>query len=162
MIDLQPQYLDIPSARDGGRRIAYLYAPGRDADRPGLVWFNGLKSVMTSTKATALADWAAREGLAMLRFDYSGHGQSSGTFTDGTPGQWLEDAIAVLKQVARGPQIFVGSSMGGWIALLILRAISRADPMAAGLVPVGGAVLIAPAWDMTEALMVAAIPTRCA
>ena len=153
MTDLQPQYLDVPSERGGVRRIAYLYAPGTDAARPGLVWFSGLKSVMTSTKATALADWAAREGLSILRFDYSGHGQSSGSFADGTPGQWLADAIAVLKQVASGPQIFVGSSMGGWIALLILRAITRADPMARGLPRVGGAVLIAPAWDMTEALM---------
>lgn len=153
MIDLQPQYLDVPAGRSGARRIAYLYAPGTDKDRPGLVWFSGLKSVMTSTKATALAEWAARDGLSMLRFDYSGHGQSGGAFTDGTAGQWLEDSITVLKQVARGPQIFVGSSMGGWIALLILRAIAGTDPMAAGLIPVSGAVLIAPAWDMTEALM---------
>lgn len=153
MIDLQPQNLNVPARGGGTRRIAYLYAPGTGKDRPGLVWLSGLKSVMTGTKATALAEWAGREGLSMLRFDYSGHGHSGGAFTDGTPGQWLEDAVAVLKQVARGPQILVGSSMGGWIALLILRAIASANAMAAGLSPVGGAVLIAPAWDMTEALM---------
>lgn len=153
MTDRQPQFLDVPS-RDGEmRRIAYLSEPGEDRSRPGLVWFSGFNSVMTSTKASALAGWAATQGLSMVRFDYSGHGQSGGAFTDGTIGQWLEESIAVLKNVAHGPQILVGSSMGGWIVLLILRAIANASPMAAGLAPVRGAVLIAPAWDMTQELM---------
>jgi pimeloyl-ACP methyl ester carboxylesterase len=89
----------------------------------------------------------------MLRFDYSGHGQSEGAFIEGTISQWLGDSIAVLEELAEGPQILVGSSMGGWIALLLLRAIAEEAPIAANLPEIAGAVLIAPAWDMTETLM---------
>jgi pimeloyl-ACP methyl ester carboxylesterase len=153
MSEPQPQFLDVDGAKGKRRRIAYLNEPRESSGRPGLVWLCGFNSVMTSTKASALAGWAAREGRSLLRFDYSGHGASEGEFAEGTIGQWLEDAMAVLKQVARGPQILVGSSMGGWIALLILRAVAQGEPAAKGLPEIRGAVLIAPAWDMTEELM---------
>jgi pimeloyl-ACP methyl ester carboxylesterase len=145
-----PRYLEL-RGRDGAvRRIAYLKEAG--GTTPGVVWLGGFKSEMTGTKAGALAEWGAREDVPVLRFDYSGHGASSGDFTEGTIGRWLEDSLAVLQQAAEGPQILVGSSMGGWIALLILRAIARGEAAAADLPPVRGAVLIAPAWDMTEEL----------
>jgi len=108
-------------------------------------------SDMASTKATAVVAWAARQGLSSTVFDYSGHGISSGKFTDGTIGRWLEEAIAVFSRVARGPQVIVGSSMGGHIALLLLRKLAKDATEHAARVK--GAVLIAPAWDMTEELM---------
>lgn len=153
MSDPRPAFLEVTGADGAVRRIAYLNEPRDASGRPGLVWLCGFNSVMTSTKVSALADWAAREGRSLLRFDYSGHGASEGEFADGTIGRWLEEAMAVLREVARGPQILVGSSMGGWIALLILRAIAHGDPAAEGLPEIRGAVLIAPAWDMTEELM---------
>jgi pimeloyl-ACP methyl ester carboxylesterase len=108
---------------------------------------------MTSTKVSALHEWAAQTNRSMLRFDYSGHGASDGKFADGTIGQWLEESLAILREVAQGPQILVGSSMGGWLVLLILRAIVNRERMVQNLCPIEGAVLIAPAWDMTEELM---------
>lgn len=98
-----------------GRQIAYARIEGRS---PGLMFFGGFNSDMTGTKATALEAYCAARGQAFVRFDYSGHGASSGQFEDGTIGDWAADAIAVLDQVAVGPQIIVGSSMGGWIGLL--------------------------------------------
>jgi pimeloyl-ACP methyl ester carboxylesterase len=103
---------------------------------------------MTSTKASALAAWAKQQGLALLRFDYSGHGRSGGELQEGSISRWLEEAEAVFTQLSRGPQVLVGSSMGGYIALLLLRnllarAASEAERIRA-------LVLIAPAWDMTE------------
>jgi pimeloyl-ACP methyl ester carboxylesterase len=118
---------------------------------PGLVWLGGYKSDMKGTKAVALADWAARHRRACVRFDYSGHGESQGAFTDGTIGRWLAESLAVFEAFCRGPQILVGSSMGGWIALLMVRALrQRAAP---GPATVSGLVLIAPAVDFTEELM---------
>lgn len=118
---------------------------------PGLFWLSGYNSDMNGTKAQALAHWAEQTGRACLRFDYSGHGESSGEFTDGTIGRWLEEAIAVFDAYARGPHIVVGSSMGGWLALLMVRALrARA---AGGAASVAGLVLIAPAVDFTEELM---------
>lgn len=149
----EPQFLDLGEGRTQ-RRIAYLRTHGRL--EPGLVWLPGLKSDMVSTKATALSEWAAREGRAMLRFDYSGHGLSGGDFEQGTVGQWLEETLAVLRRLARGTQILVGSSMGGWIALLALHALARSTGADYGRVV--GCVLIAPAWDMTEELMWKAFP----
>ncbi len=132
------------------RRIATIAQPGR-SDRTGLIWLPGFKSDMASTKASALADWCSSRNLGFTRFDYSGHGRSEGRFEDGTISRWLEEADAVLKQLAVGPQILVGSSMGGYIALLLLRLMKAralsSDPEIAAL------VLIAPAWDMTEELM---------
>ena len=86
-----------------------------------------------------------------MRFDYSGHGESGGNFTDGTIGRWLEDSLGVFDAFARGPQILVGSSMGGWIALLMVRALRQRQQTRAA--SVAGLVLIAPAVDFTEELM---------
>jgi pimeloyl-ACP methyl ester carboxylesterase len=105
---------------------------------------------MKGTKAEALAHWAGESGRACTRFDYSGHGESGGAFTDGTIGRWLEDALAVFG-ACRGPQILVGSSMGGWLALLVVSALRQRSP--APPASVAGLVLIAPAVDFTEELM---------
>jgi pimeloyl-ACP methyl ester carboxylesterase len=118
---------------------------------PGLFWLGGYKSDMKGSKAQALADWAQNEGRAYLRFDYSGHGESGGAFTDGTIGRWLEDSLAVFDTYACGPQILVGSSMGGWLALLLVRALQRRGQT--GPANAAGLVLIAPAIDFTEELM---------
>lgn len=103
-------------------------------------------SDMASGKATALAAFAAAHGLAMTRFDYSGHGRSSGRIAEQTIGTWLEEAETVVARLTAGPQVLVGSSMGGWIALLLARKLAPAGRLA-------GLVVIAPAWDMTERLM---------
>lgn len=128
-------------AREGGTHVAYLKRDGR---APGIVWLGGFKSEMTATKATALDAWAEGEGLAFVRFDYYGHGASSGNFREGTVSRWLDDTLAVLDELTTGPQIVVGSSMGGWLALLA--ALARPDRVAALL-------LIAPATDFTEELL---------
>ena len=120
-----------------GRRIAYHLRAG---DGPGVVFLGGFRSDMSGTKALYLQDWAARSGRGFLRFDYSGHGQSSGAFEDGAIGDWFEDALAVLA-LTSGPQVLVGSSMGGWIALLLARAVPER---------VAGVVGIAAAPDFTE------------
>ncbi len=130
------------------RRIAVR---ARSGGAPGLFWLGGFKSDMRGTKAVALDAWAARNGRAMVRFDYSGHGESGGSFTDGTIGRWLEESTAVFRCCCEGPQVAIGSSMGGWIALLLARALTRqAD---AGGPTLAGLVLIAPAVDFTEELM---------
>lgn len=121
-----------------GRRIAYHRHPGQG---PGMVFLGGFKSDMTGTKAQFLEGWAQDRGRAFLRFDYSGHGQSSGDFLDGCIGDWFADALAVLDGLTQGPQVLVGSSMGGWIALLLARA--RPERVAA-------LVGIAAAPDFTE------------
>jgi pimeloyl-ACP methyl ester carboxylesterase len=127
------------------RRIAYLAGAG---STPGVMWLSGFCSDMTSTKASALAAWASQQGLASLRFDYSGHGHSGGRLQDGTIGRWLEEAEAVFTQLSRGPQVLVGSSMGGYIALLLLRSLLARSTSEAQRIR--ALVLIAPAWDMTE------------
>jgi pimeloyl-ACP methyl ester carboxylesterase len=118
---------------------------------PGLFWLGGYKSDMKGTKAVALADWAAQQKRTCVRFDYSGHGESEGAFTDGTIGRWLADSLAVFDACCNGPQILIGSSMGGWLALLLTRELKRRN--AAGAASVAGMVLIAPAVDFTEELM---------
>jgi pimeloyl-ACP methyl ester carboxylesterase len=142
---------------------------------PGLFWLSGYNSDMKGTKAEALAGWAEAQGRAFVRFDYSGHGESGGAFVDGTIGRWVADSLAVFDACCRGPQILVGSSMGGWLALLMVRALRRRPPPLpppqAGegsfMLPppqageggvgapasVAGMVLIAPAVDFTEELM---------
>jgi pimeloyl-ACP methyl ester carboxylesterase len=150
-------FLDIggPSAP---RRIAVRRLEGAS---PGLFWLGGFKSDMKGTKAAALAQWAAAHGRACVRFDYSGHGESGGAFTDGTIGRWLEDSIAVFEAFCRGPQIVVGSSMGGWIALLLVQELRRrAQSGQAPLASIAGLVLIAPAVDFTEALMWQRFPRK--
>jgi pimeloyl-ACP methyl ester carboxylesterase len=122
----------------------------RDGGGPGLFWMGGFKSDMKGTKAAALDDWAKAHGRAMVRFDYSGHGESGGAFTDGTIGRWLEESMAVFEACCRGPQVAIGSSMGGWLALLLMRALAERPAPDATIV---GLVLIAPAVDFTEELM---------
>jgi len=125
------------------REIAVLRREGR---APGLFWLGGFGSTMTGSKATAVDAFAAETGLAVTRFDYSGHGASGGAFIDGTISRWLEEARAVLDRYASGPRILVGSSMGGWIAL-------RLAEMLRGGGRIAGLLLIAPAYDMTRTLM---------
>ena len=121
-----------------GRRIAYNLTPGA---RPGVVFLGGFRSDMEGTKALALETWARAQGRAFLRFDYSGHGASSGDVLDGCIGDWFADAQAAIRQLTKGPQVLVGSSMGGWIALLVARA--QPERLA-------GLVTIAAAPDFTE------------
>jgi pimeloyl-ACP methyl ester carboxylesterase len=127
--------------REDDETIAYLKQEG---EAPGVVWLGGLKSDMMGTKAEALSVWARARGRAYLRFDYFGHGQSSGDFREGTISRWRDDSLEVLDRLCTGPQILVGSSMGGWIALLT--ALARPDN-------IKGLLLLAPAPDFTEALM---------
>jgi pimeloyl-ACP methyl ester carboxylesterase len=135
---------------EGSERRA-IAVRAREGSVPGLLWLGGYKSDMKGTKAVALADWAAREGRACVRFDYSGHGESEGAFTDGTIGRWLAESLMVFDVCCKGPQILVGSSMGGWLALLMVQALrQRAGDASAS---VAGLVLIAPAVDFTEELM---------
>jgi len=121
----------------------------RDGAAPALVWFGGFKSDMTGTKATAVEAWAQMRGHACVRFDYFGHGASSGRFEDGTIGRWLEDGMQVLREVVPGPVVLVGSSMGAWLSLLAARALRQSGD--AGRLK--AMVLIAPAPDFTETLM---------
>src|SRR6202167_4463698 len=119
----------------------------REGASPGVFWLSGSKSDMNGTKAQALAHWADATGRACVRFDYSGHGESGGAFTDGTIGRWLADSVAVFDACCRGPQILIGSSMGAWLALLLVRAVRQRR--AAGPAAVAGLVLVAPAVDFT-------------
>ncbi|MGB8815248.1 MAG: alpha/beta hydrolase [Paracoccaceae bacterium] len=121
-----------------GRRIAYHQTPGL---QPGVVFLGGFKSDMEGTKALHLQAWAMASGQAFLRFDYSGHGSSDGNFLDGAIGDWFEDAASVITALTQGPQVLVGSSMGGWLALLLARAMPDR---------VAGLVGIAAAPDFTE------------
>lgn len=147
------QFLDVDSGNSTPVRIAYEYHAAPGSTEPGMVWFPGLNSTMTSTKISALKHWAAHKNRSLLCFEYSGHGSSEGEFKDGTVSRWLNESIAILKEVAIGPQVLVGSSMGAWLILLILRAISRGDANIQDIVTVDGVVLLAPAHDMTEELM---------
>lgn len=124
----------------------------REGTGPGLVWLGGFSSDMKGTKAQALDDWAAQHGRALVRFDYSGHGESSGNFDGGTIGLWLEETVAVYTTQCHGPQVLVGSSMGGWLALLLIRELVRCNATAR-TAPIAGVVLIAPAVDFTEELI---------
>jgi pimeloyl-ACP methyl ester carboxylesterase len=121
-----------------GRRIAYELIAGQG---PCVVFLGGFKSDMTGTKAIYLRAWAQAQGRAFLRLDYSGHGASEGDFLDGAIGDWFEDAKAVIETVTSGPLVLVGSSMGGWIALLLARTIPQR---------INGFVGIASAPDCTE------------
>ncbi|MET0274073.1 MAG: alpha/beta hydrolase [Phenylobacterium sp.] len=133
-------------ARDGGQRLAWRRIEGAG---PTVVWLGGFRSDMAGTKAQALADWAQASGRAYLRFDYFGHGESSGDFAEGTITRWRADALAVLAELVEGDVVLIGSSMGGWIACLTaLAAPERVRAM----------VLVAPAPDFTEKLMAPEIP----
>ncbi|WP_373005743.1 alpha/beta hydrolase [Hyphomonas sp.] len=126
-----------------GRRLAFRHNPA-STGKLTFVWMCGFKSDISGNKVLRLEDWANRTGHGILAFDYSGHGQSDGTFEDGTVSQWRDDALAAIDSQADGPLVIVGSSMGGWMALLA--ALARPDR-------VKGLVLIAPAPDFTEKLM---------
>ena len=121
-----------------GRRLAYHRTEGRG---PCVVFMGGLKSDMTGTKAVYLEEWAVRTGRAFLRFDYSGHGESSGDFAEGAIGDWAEDTVAAVTQLTDGRVLAVGSSMGGWQALLLARAMPER---------LMGLVTVAAAPDFTE------------
>ncbi|UWR12585.1 alpha/beta hydrolase [Sulfitobacter mediterraneus] len=121
-----------------GRKLAYHLTQGRG---PCVVFLGGLKSDMMGTKAVFLEEWAQAQGRAFLRFDYSGHGESSGSFTDGCIGDWAEDTAEAVAELTEGPILPVGSSMGGWQALLLARAMPER---------LAGLVTIAAAPDFTE------------
>ena len=132
--------------RPDGNFVAYVRSDGRapHAALPGVVFLGGFRSDMTGTKAIALDAWAKENGRAFLRFDYLGHGQSSGRFEDGTIGRWLDDSLAAIDTLTTGKLVLVGSSMGGWLSLLVARA--RPERLA-------GLVLIAAAPDFTERML---------
>jgi len=141
-----PAFIEVGKG-NATRRIAVRVRTGGS---PGLFWLGGFKSDMQGTKAVALDAWAGERTRACVRFDYSGHGESGGDFIDGTIGRWLEESVAVFEQFCAGPQIVIGSSMGGWMALLLAREIAKRGASRASL---AGLVLIAPAPDFTEELM---------
>jgi pimeloyl-ACP methyl ester carboxylesterase len=131
------------------RRIAVIATAAERQNDTTVVWLGGYRSDMSGTKAIALEALAGKIGVNFLRFDYSGHGQSSGHYTEGTISLWLEEAMSVIKAFAPGRLVLVGSSMGGWIALRVveeLRKVSDSDRIA-------GLVLIAPAPDFTHVLI---------
>lgn len=133
-----PDFFTIP---DG--RLAYQRMIG-DKNRAGIIFLGGFASDMTGTKASFLFDRCREKNISFLRFDYQGHGQSSGDFKNGTIGTWFNDACAILDQLTEGPQILIGSSMGGWIGLKL--AVERPERVKAF-------VGIAAAPDFTEDLM---------
>src|ERR1700704_4579035 len=143
-----PQPAVIEVGKDGAARNIAVRA--RAGGAPGLLWLGGFNSDMQGTKAIALDAWAADHGRACVRFDYSGHGESGGAFIDGTIGRWLEESVAVYEQFCAGPQIVIGSSMGGWMALLLARELEKRP---AGRASLAGLVLIATGPDFTEQLM---------
>ena len=149
MSGIEPQRITVGHGSQA-REIAVLREDGH-AGRCGVLWLSGFMSDMAGTKAEEVAAWARQSGRAVTRLDYSGHGISGGAFEEGTISRWTEEALAVHRAFCREPTIVVGSSMGGWIALLLARALnasSRADDA-----PLAGMVLIAPAPDFTEELM---------
>jgi pimeloyl-ACP methyl ester carboxylesterase len=147
MSTTDPTFIDVGHG-DDIRRIALRI---REGAAPGLFWMSGFKSDMQGGKALALDAWAAEHGRACVRFDYSGHGESGGAFIDGSIGRWLEDSLAAFDAACQGPQVVIGSSMGGWMALLLARALARRGTV--GRATLKGLVLIAPAPDFTEELM---------
>jgi pimeloyl-ACP methyl ester carboxylesterase len=140
------KFLEVGTEK-AARRIAVC---SRAGGSPALFWLGGFKSDMRGIKVQALDSWARDHGHAMVRFDYSGHGESGGDFADGTIGRWLEETVAVFDTFCHGPQVVVGSSMGGWLALLLARQLAKRPEPSARII---GLVLVAPAVDFTEALM---------
>jgi pimeloyl-ACP methyl ester carboxylesterase len=135
-----------------GARLAYLRDGAMEEVGPcGFFWLGGFMSEMTGAKAEAIAELARSSRRNALRFDYSGHGQSDGLFTDGTISFWLEQATHMFLRQTKNRRIVVGSSMGGWLALLMVRKLAQEEP--AALRRISGLVLIAPATDMTRDLM---------
>lgn len=154
----EPHFLEIsqkigheaePQEPRAPRRIAYRFDAGPSETSPVIFWLSGFLSDMTSTKLGFLSEWAAQEGYGLLRFDYSGHGCSSGDIEAASVGDWLAEAEAMLGLIGARPFVLVGSSLGGWIALLLAQRLTKQ----ASATRLKGLVLIAPAWDMTEKLM---------
>ena len=145
----QPSFLKSAA----GENIAWLNdgAAADAGEKCGFFWLGGFMSDMRGTKAEALGHLAARRERSAVRFDYSGHGASSGSLSEGTIGKWLDEAYMVFSDIAKGPRVLIGSSMGGWIALLLYRRLMREAPQQAQRI--AGLVLLAPAADMTEELM---------
>ncbi|MBO1038296.1 alpha/beta hydrolase [Brucella pituitosa] len=136
----EPDYIDVD-----GAKIAVRQRAGHVA--PGVVWLGGYRSDILGTKAVILDEWAEQTGHSALRFDYSGHGESGGDFNQGTISRWLDESLAVYAKYTQGPQILVGSSMGGWIALRMAQELKKGGKSPAGI------VLIAPAPDFTAELV---------
>lgn len=130
----KPDYFTTPA----GHKIAFHQHGGK---APGVVFLGGFMSDMNGSKATYLESWAKADGHSFLRFDYSGHGQSSGAFTQGSIGAWAEDAAAIINAQTKGPQLLIGSSMGGWISLILAQR---------KLVNIAGFLGIAAAPDFTQ------------
>jgi pimeloyl-ACP methyl ester carboxylesterase len=152
MTEPAPQFLTVGVDE---RRIAVRVTEGTStARKPGVLWCGGFLSDMRGTKAEALADWGLRAGRQVVRFDYSGHGESGARFEEGTISRWAEEALAVIEAFTKGPQIVVGSSMGGWISLLMAKALAKRKKSKR----LAALVLIAPAPDFTEELMWKAMP----
>jgi pimeloyl-ACP methyl ester carboxylesterase len=147
MHEQEPQFLELGQGSKR-RRLAYRWAGAEGGASAALLWLPGFLSDMASTKAVTLRDWAQAHGHPMLRFDYSGHGLSPGNLFEASIGDWLEEASTMLELIGDRRVIAVGSSMGGWIALLLARALAQK-----GHSRLSGLVLIAPAWDMTDRLM---------
>src|SRR3954471_13617233 len=145
--DTEPAFLEV-GRNSSARKIAVR---ARAGGVPGLFWLSGFNSDMQGTKALALDAWAAEQARACVRFAFSGHGISGGAFIEGTIGRWLEESIAVFDRFCEGPQIVIGSSMGGWMALLLAREIAQRRGICRA--SLAGLVLIAPAPDFTEELM---------
>src|SRR4029453_1953011 len=141
-----PKFIEVGTGSEA-RKIALRERAGA---APGILWLGGFKSDMKGTKAAALDAWAEKQGRAAIRFDYSGHGESGGAFGDGTIGRWLEECLAVFEACCHGTQIVVGSSMGGWLALLLVRALAQRT---VGRATVAGLVVISPAGDFTGGLV---------
>ena len=143
----EPMFLN----RTDGHRIAYqrIFPPANDVHQASVIFLGGFKSDMTGSKALFLEAWCQQQGLGFLRFDYLGHGASSGRFQDGTIGRWRDDALAVIDELTKGPLILVGSSMGGWISLLL--ALKRPERIV-------GIITIAAAVDFTETLIWQRLP----
>ena len=136
----------------GGEKLAYMQdGPADDVGRCGFFWLGGFMSDMTGSKAESLAGLARETRRPFTRFDYSGHGKSGGAFVDGTISAWLEQATHMFMAKTKSRRIIVGSSMGGWLALLMAALLMRDDPRHAKRL--AGIVLIAPAVDMTNHLM---------
>jgi pimeloyl-ACP methyl ester carboxylesterase len=160
MNDEELQLLPLGASEGSILGIAYRFREPK-GNKPVFIWFCGFRSEMGSLKAQALADWASGNDAGCLRFDYSGHGRSGGRFEDGTVGSWLAEAAAICKIASPSPTVFVGSSMGACIALLLAlrRSPSNGAPVSPAsrydIIPPDGhppkaLTLIAPAWDMTR------------
>ncbi|HVV68819.1 MAG TPA: alpha/beta hydrolase [Gammaproteobacteria bacterium] len=148
-----PQLLTLGNGNGNDTRRIAIRA--RSGASPGLFWLGGFMSDMQGTKAAAIDHFAKNQNRACVRFDYSGHGESTGEFKEGTIGRWLEESLAVFETYCEGPQVVIGSSMGGWLALLLAKALRQRQPAKQSI---AGLVLIAPAVDFTEVLISQKLP----